>query len=69
MPLCPWASPGKNTEVGFRFLFQGIFPTQGSNPHPLSVLNWQWVLYHWCHLEAHIYTYMCVYNQITLPYN
>ena len=25
--------PGKNTGVGGHFLLQGIFPTQGSNPH------------------------------------
>ena len=30
--LCPWNVPGKNTGVGCRFLLQGIFPTQGSNP-------------------------------------
>ena len=29
--LCPWDSPGKNTGVGCHALFQGIFPTQGSN--------------------------------------
>ena len=29
--LCPWDSPGKNTEVGCHALLQGIFPTQGSN--------------------------------------
>ena len=29
--LCPWDSPGKNTEVGCHTLLQGIFPTQGSN--------------------------------------
>ena len=29
--LCPWDSPGKNTEVVCHAL-QGIFPTQGSNP-------------------------------------
>ena len=34
-------SPGKNTEVGCHALFQGIFPTQGSNLHPLSLLHWQ----------------------------
>ena len=28
-------SPGKNTGVGCHALLQGIFPTQGSNPHPL----------------------------------
>ena len=27
----PWNSPGKNTGVGCHFLFQGIFPIQGSN--------------------------------------
>ena len=34
--LRPWDSPGKNTGVGCHLLFQGIFPTQGSNldlPH------------------------------------
>ena len=28
---CPWNSPGKNTEVGFHLLLQGIFTTQGLN--------------------------------------
>ena len=36
--LCPWDSPGKNTGVGCCFLLQGIFTTQGSNPH---LLYWQ----------------------------
>ena len=27
-----WDSPGKNTRVGCHAFFQGIFPTQGSNP-------------------------------------
>ena len=39
--LCPWNSPDKNTRVGFHFLLQGIFPTQGSNPHLLHLLHWQ----------------------------
>ena len=30
--FCPWSSPGKNTEVGCHFLFQGIFRIQGLNP-------------------------------------
>ena len=30
--LCPWGSPGKNTEMGCHALLQGIFPAQGSNP-------------------------------------
>ena len=36
--LCPWDFPGKTTGVGCHFLLQGIFPTQGSNPH---LLHWQ----------------------------
>ena len=40
-PLCPWDSPGKNTGVGRCALLQGIFPTQGSNPHLLCILNWR----------------------------
>ena len=39
--LCPWDSPGKNTGVGCHFLFQGIFLTQGLNPHLLCLLHWQ----------------------------
>ena len=38
--LCPWDSPDKNTGVGCHALLQGIFPTQGSNPH-LHLLHWQ----------------------------
>ena len=40
--LCPWDSPGKNTGVCCHALIQGIFPTQGSNPHLLCLLHW-WV--------------------------
>ena len=32
---CPWDSPDKNAGVGCHALLQGVFPTQGSNPHPL----------------------------------
>ena len=39
--LCPWDFPGKNTGVGCHFLFQGIFPTRGSNPPLLQLLHWQ----------------------------
>ena len=34
----PWDFPGNNTGVGFHSLLQGIFPTQGSNPH---LLHWE----------------------------
>ena len=50
--LCPWDSPGKNTGVGCCALLQGIFPTQGSNPHLWCLLHWR-VLYHQHHLETY----------------
>ena len=39
--LGPWDFPGKNTGMGWHFLLQGIFPTQGSNPQFLCLLHWQ----------------------------
>ena len=36
--LCSWDFPDKNTGVGYHFLLQGIFPTQGSKPR---LLDWQ----------------------------
>ena len=47
--LCPWDSPGKNTGVGYHFLLQGIFLTQGSNQH---LLLGKQILYHWATWEA-----------------
>ena len=44
------AFPGKNTGVGFHFLFQGILLTQRSNPR---LLHWQGVLYHWATRGSH----------------
>ena len=52
--LYPWNFPGKNTGVGCHFLLQGIFPTQGSNPHLLRLLNWQADSLPLSHLETHI---------------
>ena len=34
-PLSDWNSPVQNTGVGYHFLLQGIFSTQGSNPDVL----------------------------------
>ena len=42
----PWNSPGKNTAVGSLSLFQGIFPTQGSNP---GLLHCRQILYQLSH--------------------
>ena len=38
MLLYPWDSSGENTGVGWHFLLQGVFPTQGSD---LCLLHWQ----------------------------
>ena len=35
--LCPLDFPGKNTGVGWHFLLQGIFPTQG--PKGVEVIH------------------------------
>ena len=40
--LCPWNFPGKTTGVGYHALFQGIFPTQESNP---GFPHCRWLLY------------------------
>ena len=42
----PWNSPGHNTGVGSRFLLQGIFLTQGSNP---GLPHCRWILYQLSH--------------------
>ena len=38
---CPWGFLGKNTGVGYHFLLQGIFLTQGLNPRLLHLVHWQ----------------------------
>ena len=43
---CPRDFPGKNTGVGYRFLLQGIFPTQGLNPCLLNLLSCKQTLSH-----------------------
>ena len=47
--LCPWDSPGKNTGVDCHSLLQGIFPTQGLNPH---LLHWQGDSLLLCHVGS-----------------
>ena len=37
--LSAWDFPGKNTGVGCHFVLQGLFLTQGSNPHLLCLLH------------------------------
>ena len=47
----PWDSPEKNTRVCCHSLFQGIFPTQGSN---LGVLHCRQILYNLSYHGSHI---------------
>ena len=54
--LYPWDFSGKNTEVGCRFLLQGIFSTHESN---LCLLHWQADPLPLCHLEN-----TCVYISV-----
>ena len=39
--LCPWSVSGKITGVSCHVLLQGLFLTQGSEPHLLGLLHWQ----------------------------
>ena len=64
--LCPWNFPGKNTRVVCLALLptQGIFPTQGSNPHLQCLLYWIWILYllsHWGSPIMCVCVCVCVY--------
>ena len=59
--LCPWDSLGKNTGMDCHALLQGIFPTQGLNPHLLCLLHWQVDSLPLSHLGSpliHIYSWM-----------
>ena len=53
--LCPWDFPSKNTGMGYRFLLQGIFPTQDSNPGLWVSCICRWILYHCTTREGHLY--------------
>ena len=52
--LCPWDSPGKNTEVACHALLQGIFPTHGVNP---GLLHCRLILYCLSHEASKLGTY------------
>ena len=54
---CPWDFPGKNTGVGCHFLLQGILPTQGSNPHLLSM----------CHLVLTFHAFLRIIDRHLVP--
>ena len=48
----------KTLELSCHFLLQGIFLTQGSNPHLLSLLNWQVDSLLLCHPGKSYVTYL-----------
>ena len=48
----PGNSLGQNTGVGSFFLFQGIFPTWGSNP---GLLHCRWILYQLSHKGSPVF--------------
>ena len=50
----PWDSPGQNTGVGSLSLLQGIFSTQGWNPH---LLHCRWIIYQLSHKGSTLILY------------
>ena len=48
--LCPWDTPGMNTEVGCHALLRGILPTHGQNPVSYFAHTGRQVLLHQHHL-------------------
>ena len=44
--------PGKTTGVGYHFLLQGIFLTQGSSPHLQHLRTGRWILYPLSYLRS-----------------
>ena len=49
---CPWDFSGTNTAVGYHFLLQEIFLTQGSDLCLLCLLHCKHILHHWATGEA-----------------
>ena len=60
--LSPHDSLGKNNRVGYHFLPQGIFLTQGSNPH---LLLGRRILHHRAIWETHFYR-ICYFKIVVL---
>ena len=55
--LCLWDFPGKSTGVSCHFFHQGIFSTQGLNPH---LLHWQVDSLPLSHLGSQLYHLLVV---------
>ena len=63
--LCPWDSPGKNTGVGYHFLLQGIFLTQGLNLH-LPRADFSLLSYQQSYVYSSCVLLCCVQSHLTL---
>ena len=50
--LCPWHFSSNNMRVDCHFLLEGIFLTQGLNPHPMHLLHLQVDSLPLCHLGS-----------------
>ena len=59
--LCPWDFQGKSTGVGYHFLLQGIFPTQGSNP---GLSHCRQTLYHLSHQRSPFYLSLLLFGTL-----
>ena len=61
----PWNSLDQNTGVGSFSLFQGIFPTQGSNP---DLLHCRQILYQLSQKESPLYIFASLLNNSAFPH-
>ena len=52
--------PGKNIRAGCHLILQGIFLTQGSNPHLLHSSIGRWIRYNCATWERHMPLSMCL---------
>ena len=68
--LCPWDSPGKNTDVGCHAFLQGIFPTQGLNlrllTSPALVVRFFSTSAAWEATHTHTHTHNILFCQLVL---
>ena len=61
MECCPWNSPAQNTGMGSLSFFQGIFPTQGSNP---GLMNCRQILYQLNHRVTNSRTWLSGWTEL-----
>ena len=65
--LCPWDFPCKNTEMGWHFFFQSIFPTKELNLLLFHLLHWKADSLPLCHLGSPVKCYInyaCIFSYL-----